>query len=128
MINKNLIQAIITPVKISNTIIGYIWTEVSFYEYLHPIITYTKQETDDVEYILLKKQSDLGFILRDIEENGEYKIRTIPISKSDKNELESFIRGKEFFKDAKFKGSKIFASVNDIPKYRLDFTCKNQSG
>lgn len=113
--NKNLIQAIITPVKISNTIIGYIWTEVSFYEYLHPIITYTKQETDDVEYILLKKQSDLGFILRDIEENGEYKIRTIPISKSDKNELESFIRGKEFFKDAKFKGSKIFASINDIP-------------
>ncbi|MFZ1517667.1 MAG: PAS domain-containing sensor histidine kinase [Ignavibacteriaceae bacterium] len=113
--NKNLIQAIITPVKISNIIIGYIWTEVSFYEYLHPIITYTKQETDDVEYILLKKQSDLGFILRDIEENGEYKIRTIPISKSDKNELESFIRGKEFFKDAKFKGSKIFASINDIP-------------
>ena len=113
--NKNLIQAIITPVKISNSIIGYIWTEVSFYEYLHPIISYTKQETDDVEYILLKKQSDLGFILRDIEENGDFKIKTIPINKNDKKELESFIRGKEFFKDAKFKGSKIFASVNDIP-------------
>ena len=75
----------------------------------------TKQETEDVEYILLKKQSDLGFILRDIREGNESKIRTIPISKLDKNELESFIKTKDFFKDAKFKGSKIFASVNDIP-------------
>lgn len=91
------------------------WTEVSFFEYLHPIISYTKQETDDVEYILLKKQSDLGFILKDVQENGEFTIRTIPVSKKDKAELESFIKGKDFFKDAKFKGSKIFASVNDIP-------------
>jgi PAS domain S-box-containing protein len=113
--NKNLLQAIITPVKSSKGILGYIWTEVSFFEYLHPIISYTKQETEDVQYILLKKQSDLGFILKDVNENDVYKIRTIPISKKDKSELESFIKGKEFFKDAKFKGSKIFASVNDIP-------------
>ncbi len=32
-----------------------------------------------------------------------------------KHELESFIKGKEFFNDAKFKGSRIFASVNKIP-------------
>lgn len=113
--NKKLLQAIITPVRNGSEILGYIWTEVSFFEYLHPIISYTKQETEDVEYILLKKQSDLGFILRDVKENDEFKIRTIPISKEDKNELESFIKGKEFFKDAKFKGSKIFASVNEIP-------------
>jgi PAS domain S-box-containing protein len=113
--NKELLQAIITPIKNANVIVGYIWTEVSFFEYLHPIISYTKQETEDVEYILLKKQSDLGFILRDIKEDNEYKIRTIPISKTDKTELESFIKGKDFFKDAKFKGSKIFASVNEIP-------------
>ncbi|MBK7497518.1 MAG: PAS domain S-box protein [Ignavibacteriales bacterium] len=113
--NKKLLQAIITPIKNANVIVGYLWTEISFFEYLHPIISYTKQETEDVEYILLKKQSDLGFILRDIQENNEFKIRTIPISKQDKNELESFIKGKDFFKDAKFKGSKIFASVNEIP-------------
>jgi len=113
--NKELLQAIITPVKNGNQIIGYLWTEVSFFEYLHPIISYTKRETQDVEYILLKKQSDLGFILKDIQENNEFKIRTIPISKQDKNELESFIKGKDFFKDAKFKGSKIFASINEIP-------------
>jgi PAS domain S-box-containing protein len=113
--NKSLLQAIISPVKISGKIIGYIWTEISFFEYLHPIISYTKQETEEVEYILLKKQSDLGFILRDVKENDQYKIKTIPLNKSDKAELESFIRGKEFFKDAKYKGSEIFASVNDIP-------------
>jgi PAS domain S-box-containing protein len=113
--NKNLLQAIITPVKIGNEIVGYLWTEISFFEYLHPIISYTRRETEDVEYILLKKQSDLGFILREILEGIESKIRTIPISKQDKNELESFIKTKDFFKDAKFKGSKIFASVNDIP-------------
>lgn len=113
--NKKLLQAIITPIRIDNVIVGYLWTEISFFEYLHPIISYTKQETEDVEYILLKKQSDLGFILRDVKENDEFKIRTIPISKEDKNELESFIKGKDFFKDAKFKGSKIFASVNEIP-------------
>ncbi|MBK7630474.1 MAG: PAS domain-containing sensor histidine kinase [Ignavibacteriales bacterium] len=113
--NKKLLQAIITPIKNGSVIVGYLWTEVSFFEYLHPIISYTKQETEDVEYILLKKQSDLGFILRDIKENDEFKIRTIPISKEDKTELESFIKGKDFFKDAKFKGSKIFASVNEIP-------------
>ncbi|MEO8232366.1 MAG: PAS domain-containing sensor histidine kinase, partial [Ignavibacteriota bacterium] len=113
--NKKLLQAIITPVRNENEILGYIWTEVSFFEYLHPIISYTKQETEDVEYILLKKQSDLGFVLKDVKENDEFTIRTIPISKEDKNELESFIKGKDFFKDAKFKGSKIFASINKIP-------------
>jgi PAS domain S-box-containing protein len=113
---KELLQAIITPVKNGKDIMGYLWTEVSFFEYLYPILSYTRQETQDVEYILLKKQSDLGFILKDIKENDEFRIKTIPISKEDKNELESFIKGKEFFKDAKFKGSKIFASVNDIPR------------
>jgi PAS domain S-box-containing protein len=113
--NKKLLQAIITPIKIGNKIVGYFWTEVSFFEYLHPIISYTKQETEDVEYIILKKHSDLGFILKDVIENDEFNIRTIPINKQDKKELESFIKGKDFFKDAKFKGSKVFASVNEIP-------------
>ncbi len=32
------------------------WTEVSFFEYLHPIISYTKEEAGEVEYILLKEK------------------------------------------------------------------------
>ncbi|MDP2362151.1 MAG: ATP-binding protein [Ignavibacteria bacterium] len=113
--NKNLLQAIITPIRSSNEILGYMWTEISFFEYLHPIISYTKKESGEVEYILLKEKSDLGFILKDIFEEDNYSIRTIPLNKNDKAELESFIKGKEFFKDAKFKGSRIFASVNKIP-------------
>lgn len=113
--NKSLIQAIITPIKNSNEILGYMWTEVSFFEYLHPIISYTKKEAGEIEYILLKGQSDLGFILKDVFEKDRYTIRPLPISKNDKTELEIFIKGKEFFKDAKFKGSRIFASVNKIP-------------
>ena len=64
--DKNLIQAIITPIKVSNEVVGFMWTEVSFFEYLHPIISYTKEEAGEVEYILLKENSDLGFILKDV--------------------------------------------------------------
>ncbi|MDT3696221.1 MAG: PAS domain-containing sensor histidine kinase [Ignavibacterium sp.] len=113
--NKSLLQAIITPVRISGKILGYIWTEISFFEYLHPIISYTKQETQDVEYILLKKQSDLGFILKDVKENNQFRIKTIPLNRTDKAELEALLRGKEFFKGAKSKGAEFFASVNNIP-------------
>ncbi|GIK20944.1 MAG: PAS domain-containing sensor histidine kinase [Ignavibacterium sp.] len=113
--NKSLLQAIITPVRISGKIMGYIWTEISFFEYLHPILSYTKQETEDVEYILLKKQSDLGFILKDVKENNQFKIKTIPLNRTDKAELEALLRGKEFFKGAKSKGAEFFASVNNIP-------------
>ena len=113
--NKNLLQAIITPIRNSNEILGYMWTEISFFEYLHPIISYTKKEAGEVEYILLKEKSDLGFILKDIYEEDNYSIRTLPLDKDDKAELETFIRSKEFFNDAKFEGSRIFASVNKIP-------------
>jgi PAS domain S-box-containing protein len=113
--NKSLLQAIITPININNKIVGYLWTEVSFFEYLHPIISYTKKEAGEVEYILLKEKSDFGFILKDVMEDNVYSIRPLPINKNDRAELESFIKGKEFFKDAKYKGSRIFASVNQIP-------------
>ncbi|MBK7230379.1 MAG: PAS domain S-box protein [Ignavibacteriales bacterium] len=113
--NKNLLQAIITPIKIANKVAGYLWTEISFFEYLHPIISYTKKEAGEVEYILLKENSDLGFILKDFSDHDSSSIRPLPLSKHDKTELEEFIKGKDFFKDAKFKGSRIFASVNKIP-------------
>ena len=47
-------------------VLGYLWTEISFFEYLHPIISYTKKEAGEVEYILLKEKSDFGFILKDV--------------------------------------------------------------
>ena len=54
--------------------------------------------------------------------------RTLPLDKEDKTELESFIKGKEFFNDAKFKGSRIFASVNKIPGTDWILVGKDKSG
>ena len=113
--NKNLLQAIITPIRGVNGILGYMWTEVSFFEYLHPIISYTKKEAGEVEYILLKKESDLGFILKEVFEKDSYSLRTLPLKKNEKAELELFIESNDFYGDPEFKDSGIFASVNEIP-------------
>lgn len=113
--NKNLLQAIITPISFDKGIVGYMWTEVSFFEYLHPIISYTKKEAGEVEYILLKEKSDFGFILKDIVEKDVQSIKPLPISKSERQNLEKYIKEKEFFNESKVNGSRIFASVNNIP-------------
>lgn len=113
--NKNLMQAIITPINFDKGIVGYLWTEVSFFEYLHPIISYTKKEAGEVEYILLKEKSDFGFILKDIVENDVQSIRPLPISKAERQDLEKYIKEKKFFNNKKIDGSRIFASVNHIP-------------
>jgi len=113
--NKNLLQAIITPISFDKGIVGYMWTEISFFEYLHPIISYTKKEAGEVEYILLKEKSDFGFILKDIVENEVQSIKPLPISKSERQNLEKYIKEKEFFNESKVNGSRIFASVNKIP-------------
>ncbi len=114
-VNRNLLQAIITPVKKSGKVNGFVWTEVSFFEYLYPIITYSKQEPGDIEYILLKSKSDFGFILKDIKVNDNYVLQTLPISKSDKTELETLINKRGFNRGTEIKGTKVIASVNDIP-------------
>lgn len=112
---KSLLQAIISPIKKSNKIIGYIWTEVSFFEYLYPILTYTKKESDDVEYILLKSKSDLGFILKDVKENDNFILRILPLNKKNKKELEPLIEKKEISNKAMSVDNRIIASVNKIP-------------
>jgi PAS domain S-box-containing protein len=113
--DKNLLQAIITPIKRSGKAIGYIWTEVSFFEYLHPILVYTKKESDDVEYIILKKESDLGFILKDIKEDDNFILRTLPLNQGEKTALEKLIIRKEFNIKSTTKDAKIIASINQVP-------------
>lgn len=114
-VNRNLLQAIITPVKKSGQVTGFVWAEVSFFEYLYPIITYSKQEPGDIEYILLKSKSDFGFILKDIKVNNNYVIQTLPLSKRDKSELESLVNKRGFNRGTEIKGTKVIASVNNIP-------------
>lgn len=111
--NKNLLQAIITPVKKSGNIIGYIWTEISFFEYLHPILSYTKRETEFVDYILLKNNSDLGFILKDVKRNNDYVLNILPLNKKDKSEYEKLITKNNLKEKSTIKN--FIASVNIIP-------------
>lgn len=113
--DKVLIQGIITPVKKSNKLIGFIWTEVSFFEYLQPIITYTKQESEDVEFVLLKSNSDLGFVLKEIREEAGVLLRTLPLSKQNKEELEKNIFQKKSTNNVELNGSKSITSVNNLP-------------
>lgn len=113
--NKNLLQAIITPIRKSGKVIGYLWTEVSFFEYLFPILSYTNQESGGVEYILLKNKSDLGFVLKDVKENNNYILRILPLNKKDKAEFEKIVSEKNFGNTNLFNGTRIIASVNKIP-------------
>lgn len=113
--DRNLIQGIITPVRKSNKIIGFIWTEISFLEYLQPILAYTKQESEDVEFILLKNNSDLGFILKDVVNQAYNNLQTLPLTKQSKDEIEKFIIDKNNTQNVEINGAKIIASVNNLP-------------
>ncbi len=113
--DKNLLQSIITPIKKSGKTVGYIWTEVSFFQYLFPIISYTKRETDDVEYLLLKAKSDLGFLLKDVEEKSKYVLKIIPLNKKDKSEFETLIKQNHAGETHELNGKKIIASINRVP-------------
>ena len=114
--NKDLIQAIISPVRRSGKIIGYLWSEVSFFEYLYPILSYTRRESEDVEYIILKRESDLGFILRDTKQGSNYTLNVLPLNQESKKELEKIIFQKEFKLKPNTKNQNIIASVNQIPE------------
>ena len=114
--NKDLVQAIISPVRRSGKIIGYLWSEVSFFEYLYPILSYTRRESEDVEYIILKRESDLGFILRDTKQGSNYTLNVLPLNQESKKELEKIIFQKEFKLKPNTKNQNIIASVNQIPE------------
>lgn len=112
--NKYLIQAVITPFKEKNKIIGYLWSEVTFFQYLYPIITYSKQEPGDVEYLIVKKESDLAFLLRDVQEDEKYFIRTVPLSTEDKNQVKELLQKESLNADIQYRGAKSLAAFKQI--------------
>jgi PAS domain S-box-containing protein len=112
--NKNLIQAVIVPIRKAGDVKGFLWAEYSFFEYLSPIIGYTKQEPGDIEFVLIKSEGDLAFVLKDVSEFDSTSIRAIPISKADRESLRSIINDPKLVKDISFRGQKIYASVKQI--------------
>lgn len=112
--NKNLIQAVIVPIRKAGDVKGFLWAEYSFFEYLSPIIGYTKQEPGDIEFVLIKSEGDLAFVLKDVSEFDSTSIRAIPISKADRESLRSIINDPKLVKDLSFRGHRIYASVKQI--------------
>lgn len=118
--NKNLIQAVVVPVKNNEEIIGFLWAEYSFFEYLSPIIGYTRQEPGDIEFILIKQDGDLAFVLRDFIEADSTAMITVPISKDDRESLKAILNDPSLVKGITFRGQKIYASVKRI--YQSDWS------
>lgn len=112
--NKNLIQAIAAPIREKNEVKGYVWAEFSFFEFLYPILFYSKQEPGDVEFILFKTDSDLAFLLRDYAEEDKSSLLTLPLNQNDREVLRSTLNEKELVKGINFRGVKSFVSVKNI--------------
>lgn len=112
--NKNLVQAVIVPISSNKITRGYIWAEYSFFEYLHPIIDYTKGEPGNVEFILAKSDGNLAFLIKDISRDEVASIQTIPVSNKDRETLRSIPYEAELIKGIEFRGKRIYASAKNI--------------
>ena len=112
--NKNLVQAVVVPIRSNNITRGYIWAEYSFFEYLHPIIDYTKGEPGNVEFILAKSDGNLAFLIKDISRDEIASIQTLPVSSRDRETLRTIPEEAELIKGIEFRGKRIYASAKNI--------------
>ncbi|MBS4035487.1 MAG: PAS domain S-box protein [Ignavibacterium sp.] len=112
--NRYLMQAIASPIRFKGEVKGYIWAEFSFFEFLHPIMFYSRQEPGDVEFILFKVDSDIAFLLKDFSEDIRSALLTLPLNADDKETLRSVLGEKDLIKGLNFRGTKNFVSVKTI--------------
>jgi PAS domain S-box-containing protein len=112
--NRYLMQAIASPIRSKGEVKGYIWAEFSFFEFLHPIMFYSRQEPGDVEFILFKVDSDIAFLLKDFSEDIRSSLLTLPLNADDKETLRSVLGEKDLVKGLNFRGTKNFVSVKTI--------------
>lgn len=113
--NSNLIQAIASPIFENKKILGFVWVEISFFEYFDQLINLTSNGKGIVEFILAREDGSSAFYLRNFIENGQNVIRTIPLQKTDRSKLKSSNSNQGFISDILIKGSKIFASIKKLP-------------
>lgn len=114
--DKKLVQAIILPITIQSDIVGYIWAEVSFLDYLSPVIAHSKLNSGVAEFLLVKKESDLAFSMKDAADENESVINIIPMKKNDREVVQSLLNETGIFKGVEFKGRKIIGSIKNISK------------
>ena len=112
--NRYLVQAVASPIRLKGEVKGYIWAEFSFFEFLHPIMFYSRQEPGDVEFILFKVDSDIAFLLKDFSDDITSSLLALPLSSGDKQTLRSVLGEKDLVKGLNFRGTKNFVSVKTI--------------
>lgn len=113
--NRNLLQAIVLPLNRSNSRIGYLWAEISFFEYFYPILFYSQKEYDKAEFLLIKKNGDMGFLLKNFIGDAKENIQTIPLKLEERKAFQDAALKEDEVRELKIGGHTMFVSVRSIP-------------
>ncbi|BDQ02486.1 ATP-binding protein [Ignavibacterium sp.] len=113
--NRNLLQAIVLPLNRSNSRIGYLWAEVSFFEYFYPILFYSQKEYDKAEFLLVKKNGDIGFLLKNFIGDSNQDIQTIPLKEEERKAFQDAALKEDEVRELQFGNQSMFVSVRSIP-------------
>ncbi|MGQ9799898.1 MAG: hypothetical protein ACUVRG_11545, partial [Ignavibacterium sp.] len=89
--NRNLLQAIVLRIYKNNSKVGYLWAETSFFEYFYPILFYSRKEYDKAEFLLIKKDGDIGFLLKNFIGESEENIQTLPLKPEERKVFQKAI-------------------------------------
>ncbi len=113
--NRNLLQAIVHPLSQNNSRIGYLWAEISFFEYFYPILFYSQKEYDKAEFLLIKQNGDMGFLLKNFIGDTKEDIRTIPLNPEERKAFQDAALKEDEVKELHFGSQTMFVSVRSIP-------------
>ncbi|MBI5663307.1 MULTISPECIES: ATP-binding protein [Ignavibacterium] len=113
--NRNLLQAIVLPLNRNNSRVGYLWAEISFFEYFYPILFYSQKEYDKAEFLLIKKNGDIGFLLKNFIGDTKENIQTIPLQPEERKAFQEAALKEDEVRELQFAGQTMFVSVRSIP-------------
>ncbi len=113
--NRNLLQAIVLPLNQNNSKAGYLWAEISFFEYFYPILFYSQKEYDKAEFLLVKKNGDIGFVLRNFIGDSREDIQAIPLQPDERKAFQEAALKEDEVRELQLAGKTMFVSVRSIP-------------
>lgn len=113
--NRNLLQALVLPVKKNGTRIGFLWTEITFFEYFYPILFYSQKEYDKAEFLLIKKNGDIGFVLKNFIGDIQEDIQALPLKPEERKIFQEAALKENEVRELQLGGNSMFVSVRSIP-------------
>lgn len=113
--NRNLLQAIVFPIIKKNSKVGYLWAETSFFEYFYPILFYSRKEYDKAEFLLIKKDGDIGFLLKNFIGESEENIQTLPLKPEERKVFQKAVINENEISELNLFGQTVYVSVRSIP-------------